>query len=117
MLADTLSVTYGGSARTLKKIKEANNASEYFFRTNTLSLTLQVGHTIPANGKKAETHAVTLRVAEFDALGVQTIGFDVMTRVRNLEGFMHDSTKMLDAIVGFSTAFATIDQDILERQA
>lgn len=117
MLPSTVSFTYAGAARTLTKTSEQNNSSRYFFRDTTMSITMLVGHTIPQKGKTAESHAVTFAIEHYDAEGNRTRSFDVLVRIRNLEGFLHDSAKMLDALVGAYATMATVDQDLLEQQA
>lgn len=70
MLADPLSITYNAVAISMKKIKEANGASQYYAENGGRKFTLDFSHTIPPNGKGGESHLAKLTVEHFDANGI-----------------------------------------------
>jgi len=72
MLPTTVTVNYNGTAYALRRTKESDYKSEYFFRSATLDLVLQIGHTLPNNIGNGESHIVTLHAKTYDAEGVLT---------------------------------------------
>lgn len=101
MLNSSLTINFDGTAYTLNRVHESNYSSEYFYRAPTLDLLLQVGHTLPKNGK-GEAHVVTLTGNFYDAEGVLVrtervytrfitpTGKQATTSVVNLEAALRD---------------------------
>jgi len=111
MLANTISITYNAVAYDLNRVRESNYSSEFFYRSATLDLQLQIGHTLPVNGK-GEAHVVTLWATDY-VDGVPTDKNRVFTRIVS-EAAKQDSTKVVNlnaALGAFMTANAAAIAD------
>jgi len=93
MLADSITVNYNSTAYTLKRVKESNYSSEFFYRSATLDLVLQIAHTLPKNGM-GEAHLVTLWAFQYDAEGIET------NRERVYERAVSETAKQNSTSVG-----------------
>jgi len=114
MLNNTITVNYNATAYTLARVKESNYTSEFFYRSATLDLTLQIGHTIPKNGASGESHLVTLWAHKYDAEGVET------DRERAFERVVTEVGKQDSTTVGYLDAalrdfMGTNGADIFDR--
>jgi hypothetical protein len=114
MIGDTVSVTFNGVAKTLRKINQDNYSSEYQLRTSTEEFVLRIRHqkeSLVAGKPQFERHHVDLTRVEFDAVnGDRT--FQSYTVIRLQRGNDPVNARHLTlALNGFEVA-ATLDQII-----
>lgn len=109
MLSNTITVTYDGSPYSLVRVQESNYQSEFFYRSPTLDLRLQVGHTLPSlDPERNEAHIVTLWAHHFDADGNEVRRERAYQRVQTPRG-KQDTTSLVNldaALRGFVAANA-----------
>jgi len=112
MLDNTITITYNGTPYTLARVRESNYSSEFFYRSAALDLQLQIGHTLPVNGK-GEAHVVTLWSYDY-VDGVLTDKNRVFERIVSENG-KQDSTKVANLSGALGTFIAANITAIADR--
>lgn len=67
MFADPLSITYNSVSKSLKRVNQDSNGSDYYLDDGTEKFSLSIRHTIPPRGGAGESHMIRLDVDHFDA--------------------------------------------------
>lgn len=106
MFADPLTITYNAVSKSLVRVNQDGNGSDYFLDDGTEKFSASIRHTIPPRGGSGESHMLRLDVDHHDAEGVFLRRVSTWTVIKTFDN-TQDKVKADDAaeaLAGLLTA-------------